>query len=345
MGGTIEIDGRTIGPEEPTYIIAEIGSNHNQNWETTKELIDECIQAGADAVKFQSFSVDTWLSKDFTEFPTVDSEEDIREELRAAELPYEMYERISEYCDSNNVTCFSTPSHIEDVKKLAEIGVPAFKFGSVQITDIPTIKHAAEYDKPIILSGGASDMSDITETVEAIEEDTDLSLLHCTSLYPCEDYSVVNLDVLDSFQTLFDFPIGYSDHTMDPVTVPVSAVTKGADILEKHVTLDRSMEGPDHPFALEPDELERMVTAVRRAEKALGDSYRRMLPEEEETAKFGRRSVVSTRTIEEGDTITKDDVTFKRPGTGIEPDMVDIVIDRTAGEEIEANRVITWEMI
>lgn len=341
---TISIDGREIGGDNPCYVIAEIGANHNQDWETAKKLIDASVEAGADAVKFQSFTVENWLSEDFTEFPTVDTE-DVHEELREAELPYSLYERIADYCDKIGVSCFSTPSHPDDVDRLAEIGVPAFKFGSVQITDLPTIQHAASYDKPIVISGGAADMSEVLETVESIESEVNIALLHCTSIYPCVDYATVNLEVLDSYQTMFDFPVGYSDHTMDPVTVPVAAVTKGADILEKHVTLDRSMEGPDHPFALEPNELNRMITAIRRAEEALGDSYRRLLSEEEEIAKQGRRSLVSTTNIEADDTITEEDITFKRPGTGISPKHLDLIVGRTAKEDINPNRVITWEMV
>ena len=345
MQSELVIDGQEIGSDKRTYIIAEIGSNHNQNWETTQQLIDKCRQAGVDAVKFQSFTVDNWLSKDFTEFPTIESDYKIRQKLRGAELSYELYQKASEYCDDIGLTCFSTPSHKEDVDQLAKIGVPAFKFGSVQITDIPTIKHAIGYQKPIILSGGASNMSEVLHTIENISSKTEMALLHCSSLYPCENYSRVNLDVLDSYMTMFDFPVGYSDHTMDPVTVPVAAVTKGADIIEKHVTLDRSMEGPDHSFALEPQELDRMVTAIRRTEDAIGDSYRYLLPAEDDISKLGRRSLVSTRNINEGEIIAKEDITFKRPGTGIKPENIDIIIGRTAKEDIRENRVITWENV
>ena len=343
----IEINGRRIGHGYPTYIVAEIGSNHNQQFDIARRLVDVAVEAGADAVKFQSFKVEHWISKDFTEFPTLAEVKDLHGALKRAELPYEMYARIAEYCEQQGIICFSSPSHKTDIDKLYELGAPAFKFGSVQVTDLPTIAHAARYGRPIILSGGASDMSGVLRAVETVLDtgNDQLALLHCTSLYPCRDYDLVNLNVLRSYQAMFDFPVGYSDHTLDPTIVPVAAVAMGAKIVEKHVTLDRSMVGPDHPFALEPAELTRMVEAIRKTEQALGHTYRRMLPEEAELARLGRRSLVATRNIRVGEIIRAEDLTIKRPGFGIEPQHLDLIVGRVARRDIEADRVLTWDMV
>ncbi len=344
---TIKIGEKCIGEGYPCFIIAEIGTNHNQQFAVAKKLIDYCIEAGVDAVKFQSFTVDNWLSKDFIQFPTMKGSTNLKEMLRTAELSHKLYMQIAEYCKQQNIICFSTPSHIVDVDLLNSIGTPAFKFGSVQITDLPTIKYAAHYNIPIILSAGASYMSEVCRAVETIQRsgNEQIALLHCTSIYPCEDYSLLNLNVIKTFQTMFKYPIGYSDHTTDPLNIPIAAVAMGAKIIEKHVTINKNMEGPDHRFALEPNEIKKMVKAIRNIERAFGSSYRYLLAEENEVARMGRRSLVSTRDIKKGEIITEKDLTIKRPGYGIEPGFINKIIGRVACQDIECDRVITWEMI
>lgn len=344
---TITIANRVVGGDAPCFIIAEVGANHNQQLHVARRLVDAAVQAGADAVKFQSFRVEHWLSKDSTEFPTIAEVEDLHSALKHTELSYEMYAQIAAYCEQQGIICFSTPSHKTDVDKLYELGAPTFKFGSVQVTDLPTIAHAARCGRPIILSTGASDMSEVLRAVETVLDtgNDQLALLHCTSLYPCQDYNLLNLNVLRSFQATFDFPVGYSDHTLDPIVVPVAAVAMGAKIIEKHVTLDRSMEGPDHSFALEPAELSRMVDAIRKTEQALGNAYRRLLPEEAEIARLGRRSLVAMRDIKAGEVIHAEDLTIKRPGSGIEPQHLSLIVGRVARQDIEADCVLTWDMV
>ena len=343
----VKIGNRIIGTGHPTYIIAEIGSNHNGSFEIAKQLIDVVAEAGADAVKFQSFTVDNWLSSDFTIPSMKNRVDDWKKYLRGFELNYEMYDEIADYCKERNIVCFSTPSHKTDIDKLNELNVPAFKFGSVQITDLPTIEYAAKLGKPIILAAGAADTSEVLKAVEVILDtgNDKLALMHCTSVYPCQDYYMINLNVLHSYQTMFDFPIGYSDHTLDSSIIPVAAVAMGAKIIEKHVTLDRSMSGPDHAFALEPLELATMVDSIRKVEQALGHGYRRLLPEEAELARFGRRSLVAMRDIWAGETIGGEDLTIKRPGYGIAPVHMELVVGRIARRDIKADHVLTWEMI
>lgn len=343
----VTISDKEIGPDEPCYIIAEIGANHNQNAATAKRLIDACVEAGVDAVKFQSFTVANWVSRDFTEFPTMKNVSDLNEALRRAELSYELYAKLDLHCRCAGIACFSTPSHCRDVDALAALDAPAYKFGAVQITDLPTIAHAARLGKPVILSAGAANLSEVAKAVETIWDsgNRQIVLLQCTSQYPCRDYGLVNLRVMEGFMAMYDFPVGFSDHTLDPVLMPAAAAALGARVIEKHVTLDRTMEGPDHPFALEPEEVKAMVKAIRDVERAMGSRYKRMLDEEKELARLGRRSLVATRAIPAGRVITAEDLTIKRPGTGIEPAAQDLVIGRTSRVDIEADRVLTWEMI
>lgn len=343
----IEIAGKKIGNNNPTFIVAEIGSNHNQDIGIAMELIEKSIEAGADAVKFQSFTINNWLSKDFNKFPTMEKTEDLRSLLKKAELPYDMYAEISQYCKKRGIICFSSPAHRDDIDRLVKVGVPALKFGGVQITDIPTIEYAATKKIPLIFSDGASELSEVLNAIErAIDAGADqIAILHCISLYPIRDYTKINLNVIRSLRNLFQFPIGYSDHSTDPVTLPVAAVALGASIIEKHITLDRRMPGPDHHFALEPKEFRCMVESIRKTEQALGCGYRRILPDEREIAQMGRRSLVTAKNIKKGDIIKKDDLTIKRPGTGIAPQYLNLVIGRIAKCDISSDRVISWDMI
>lgn len=342
----IAIDNHPIGADHPCFVIAEIGSNHNQDLNVVKKIIDAAVRAGADAVKFQSFSIDNWLSDDFTQFPTISEKKNLKKILKKAELPNEMYELIVEYCKKKDIICFSTPSHKRDVDQLGEFKTPAFKFGSVQITDIPTITYAASFGIPIILSGGASNMSEILQAIEAVRKtgNDQISLLHCTSLYPSDDFSLLNLNVMDSYRVLFDFPIGYSDHTTNPIIMPVAAVAKGAKIIEKHITLDRTMEGPDHRFALNPSEFKQMIRAIRLTEQSLGSTYQNLSSPEREIAYWGRRSLVSKRSLKCGERITVDDITIKRPGYGIAPQYLDLVLNKILCKDAQADHVLTWDM-
>jgi len=295
----IKVGDRLIGEGEPCFIIAEIVSNHNGSLEQAKKLIDITKETGADAVKFQSFTVENWISKEMTSFPTLKSNENILDTLKKYELSYPMYEEIKSYAEKKRLVCFSTPSHKTDIDKLSKIGVPAFKFGSVQITDLPTIKHAASKGKPIILSTGASTLTEVSEAVNVIKstENDSIILLHCTVLYPTR-VDQVNLNVIKTLKKTFpDTIVGYSDHTLEPVIVPVAAVTIGAHVFEKHITLYRNMEGTDHKFALEPEEFKTMVKAVRTVEKSFGSLIKKQLEEEKEIAMLGRRSLVARKDI------------------------------------------------
>jgi N-acetylneuraminate synthase/N,N'-diacetyllegionaminate synthase len=340
----VKIDGRTIGRGEKCYIIAEIGSNHNRDMKIAKKLVDVSVSAGVDAVKFQSFTIDNWLSKDFLDFPTMDvNGEELRACLKECELDHEMFKEIYHYCREKGVTCFSTPSHIEDIRQLEEIDIPAYKFGSVQITDFPTIYEAVQTGKPVMISTGASSLVEVMEVYDVLT-DKDIILLHCTSCYP-SNFDEINLNVLDLYHSLFDCPIGYSDHTVDPCVVPIAAVAKGACIIEKHITLNKKMKGPDHPFAIEPGELNRMVEVIRTVEKVLGKRNKLVLEREKQIAAKGRRSIVAAKSIKKGKAIERNYLTTKRPGTGVPPKYIDLLVGKKAKKDIEGDSIITWDML
>lgn len=338
---TIQIEQTKIGHDEPVFIIAEIGANHNQDPKIAKQLIDCAVEAGCNAVKFQSFTIENWLSFAFDENKTYTADM-----LRKYELPSTLYFELQSYCREKKIICFSTPSHIEDIEELEKAGIPAYKFGSVQITDLPTIAHAATKGKPIILSGGACTHAEIERAIETVREcgNSQLAFLHCTSIYPVPDYRLLNLNILKRYQNSYRFPVGYSDHTTNPIIAPVAAVALGASIIEKHITLNRKMEGPDHPFAIEPNELKEMVKAIRETEAAMGSYSKDILPEEQDVVQYGRRSLIAKQTIEAGMQITKEMITIKRPGTGIEPGNLSKIIGLKASRKIDNDEVMQWDM-
>lgn len=341
----IKIANRWIGEGEPCFVIAEVGANHDKKLSQAKELIDIAAEAGADAVKFQNFTAENFVSRKMDYFPTLDSSKSVYDAIKEAELPAEWLGELKEYARQRGIIFFSTPSHKVDVDKLCEIDVPAFKWGSVQITDIPTLKYAAEKGKPMIIATGASDLADVQDAINAVYStgNREVILLHCTALYPTR-IDQVNLKALDTLRNAFHVPVGYSDHTLG-IAVAIAAVAKGACVIEKHFTLSRKLKGPDHSFAMEPDELKRLVKAIRETEKCLGSPIKRRLEEEEEIAKLGRRSIVAKVDIPEGTVIDGNMFTLKRPGYGISPRFVDVVIGRTAKRNIEKDDIITWEMV
>ncbi|MBU1147275.1 MAG: N-acetylneuraminate synthase family protein [Candidatus Omnitrophica bacterium] len=342
----IKLGTRLIGQNEPCFIIAEIGSNHNRSLKTGCKLIDAAKRAGADAVKFQSFTLGNWISKEFDSFPTLAKGQNVYRQLKKCELPYNVYKKLKLYAEDKGLVCFSSPSHKEDVNRLHEIGAPAFKFGSVQITDLPTIEYAARKKKPIILSTGGSTLEEIKDAIEVVYSTGNRAviLLHCTVLYPAEIYQI-NLKSIITLQDTFHVPIGYSDHTMGNAIVPAAAVAMGACVIEKHITLSRRSKGPDHSFAVEPEEFKCMVKAIRDTEKALGSGVKRQLAEEKEIIRMGRRSIVANREISKGMLISEEMLTLKRPGYGIPPKFLHCVIGKRAQADIEKDSLVTWKMV
>lgn len=328
---------RHVGPEEPTFVIAEAGSNHNGDLEIAKELIDVAADSGVDAVKFQTFRAEDLYVKNSGEVEYLDDDRSIYDIIESMEMPYEWIPELYEYCRERDIYFMSTPFDERSAQELAEY-VPAWKVASYTSSHHPFLRHLAGTDKPIIMSTGAHNLEEVTESVEVLQEAgaEELSLLQCVAAYPTP-LSEINVRVVKTLREKFEVPAGLSDHTLDPVTAPSAAVALGACVVEKHFTLDKTMDGPDHEFALEPPELDRMVTAIRDTESVLGSCEKSVLDLEQELYEKARRAIHTTRDIEAGDVLTEDNIKILRPGerkSGLPPKFYDEVVGRTAARDI-----------
>ena len=348
MQRSFEIGKRRVGEGSPTYVIAEAGSNHDGQLDRARRLIDVAAEAGADAVKFQTFSADriasqaaigaTRLTDKFGRFG-----ETLFDFYKKLELPADWHRELQAYAAEKGVTFLSTPFDEAAVDLLAALNVPAYKIASFELVHLPLLRHAASKGKPVILSTGMATLGEIEEALAAVTEagNDQVALLHCGIEYPVA-MPDVHLASMDTLRQAFSCPVGYSDHTLG-VTVPIAAVARGATIIEKHFTLDRTLPGPDHGFALPPDELKAMVRAIRDTEAAIGSPVKRLLPSEAVHHQRGRRSLFAARDIAKGDVISRDMVTVLRPGTGLPPKYLDIIVGRIARRAIATHHPITWE--
>jgi N-acetylneuraminate synthase len=345
---TFEIDGRPVGSGEPTFVIAEAGSNHNGDLETAKELIDVAVEAGADAVKFQTFRAEDMYVEDSGEVEYLDDDRSIYDIIESMEMPHEWIPKLHDYCVEQDIYFLSTPFDEQSAELLSEY-VPAWKIASYTSSHHPFLRALAESDKPLIMSTGAHDLDEVRESVEVLENAgaSGLALLQCVAAYPTplED---INARVVETLADEFDVPTGLSDHTLDPVTAPAAAVALGANIVEKHFTLDKSMEGPDHQFALEPDQLTEMVTAIRDIEAALGTGEKSVLDVESELHDKARRAVHAVEDIPAGEELTAENVKVLRPGeqdAGLHPKFYDEILGATAARDIKRSAGIQWDDI
>ena len=344
----VKIGDRWVGDGEPCFVIAEAGANHDRKLDQAKQLIDVAVQAGADAVKFQVYSAETLYSSktpQFSYLKELEADKSTYEILRENELPREWLGELAQYCQTKGIIFLATPFDREAVDQLYAVDVPAYKWASFEIVDLPLLKYAAGKGKPLLLSTGMCNLADIQEAIDTARSagNEDIVLLQCTSLYPTQP-NQVNLRMMDTMRNAFHLPVGLSDHTMG-ISVPIAAVARGACVIEKHCTLSRKLKGPDHPFALEPDELKQMVEAIREIEASLGSSIKQMIPDEEEMARLARRSIIARVDIPKGTKLTEDMLIIKRPGYGIQPRFLDIIIGRGAKRDIEKDDIITWEMV
>lgn len=339
---------KSIKSNESTFVIAEAGSNHNGELETAKELIEVAADAGADAVKFQTFRAEDLYVEDSGEVEYLEDDRSIYEIIENMEMPYEWIPKLHDHCHDHGVEFLSTPFDERSAEELAEY-VPAWKVASYTSSHIPFLKHLAGTNKPIIMSTGAHDLDEVAESVSALRDAgvSDLVVLQCVAAYPTP-LSEINVCVIETLQEEFDVLSGLSDHTLDPVTAPSAAVALGASVVEKHFTLDKSMEGPDHQFALEPDELDQMISAIRDTDKALGTSEKQILEIEQELYQKARRAIHTVRDIESGDIITEEDVKVLRPGekeAGLDPKFYDEIIGESAVRNIKKGAGIQWKDI
>jgi pseudaminic acid synthase len=343
------IGDRPVGPGHPCYVIAEAGSNHNRDLDTAFRLIDVAAEAGADAVKFQTYTAEGLYSRRTPDMSylkdqgLVGERESVWDLIKRVEIPWEWHADLAEHARKAGITFFSTPFQEEAVDLLEGIGVPAYKIASYEVNHLPLIERAARTGKPLLISTGMASLGDIERALDTATAAgaRDLLVMHCAVNYPPR-FEDLNLRAIATLQAAFRIPIGWSDHTPGH-TADVVAVALGACAVEKHFTLSRDQEGPDHPFALEPHELAAMVTAIREAEASLGSSVKRVTEAEAEMFRLGRRSIVASRDVAAGATLTRDDLAIKRPGFGIPVHDLDQVVGRHAARALEQDEVLRWD--
>ncbi len=326
------------------FIIAEAGVNHNGNIAIAKQLVDMAAMAGADAVKFQTFKAEKVVCKNARkadyQMQTTDQEEFQFDMLKKLELTPPMHEQLIEYCKQKNIMFLSTPFDIGSLYYLVGLGCEVVKIPSGEITNYPFLREAGKAKKKIILSTGMSTLKEVRGAVKVLKDNgsNDVTVLHCNTEYPTP-YGDVNLHAMCTLKTELKVPVGYSDHTQG-IEVPIAAAALGATVIEKHFTLDKNMEGPDHKASLEPDELQAMVRSIRNIESALGSGEK--IPSESEKKNIGivRKSIVAKCNIDAGELFTEDNLTTKRPGTGISPMLWEKVIGCTAKRKFNADEMI-----
>ena len=347
LAKSFPIGQRKIGAGNPCFIIAEAGSNHNRNLDLAFQLIDAAVAAKADAVKFQTFSADTIVSQAALELTRMDSG-DYRtayELFKNIELPRSWQKELHDYAKSKGICFLSTPFDEAAINELEMIGIPAFKIASFELNHFPLLRQAAQCGKPVLLSTGMATLGEIEEALEVLDANgcRQVGLFHCGVGYPMEPASV-NLRAMDTMAAAFQCPVGYSDHTLG-IAVPVAAAARGAKMIEKHFTLKRNLPGPDHAFALEPDELAAMVSSIRIVEAALGSPLKKPAACEHLYLDRGRRSIFAAEKIPANVVIEKSMLAILRPGAGLHPRYMDFIAGRKATRDIHPNEPIRWEHI
>lgn len=344
----IAIGGKIIGKDRPVFVIAEAGVNHNGSFALAKKLIDAAAKAGADAVKFQTFAADELATEGAAKVPYQRRHEKAGEKkesqlsmLKRLELPRAWHAPLKKYAEKKDLIFLSTPFSLSDAQFLKRLGVPAIKISSSDADNLPYLRAIAKWNLPLLLSTGMSDMASVKESMRAVREagNTKLIVLHCTTNYPV-GVAEANLRVIRTLQKEFRVPIGFSDHTEGTVAA-VAAVALGACVIEKHLTLNKRLPGPDHRASLSPKEFITLVQSVRYIEQALGTGHKRVFPSERENAKVARKSIVTLRSIKRGEIFTAKNLGLKRPGTGLPPKIFARVVGARATRDIPKNTLLT----
>jgi N,N'-diacetyllegionaminate synthase len=328
------------------FIIAEAGVNHNGNINLAKKLIDMAVEAGADAVKFQTFKATNLVSKNAQKAAyqkqTTDKEESQFDMIKKLELDPYAHKVLMNYCKEKNIIFLSTPFDHDSIELLDDLGLEIFKIPSGEITNLPYLRHIGKLKKKVILSTGMADIGEIEDALDILTsagaKKENITVLHANTQYPTpmED---VNLRAMVTIGTTFDVAYGYSDHTLG-IEVDIAAVAMGARCIEKHFTLDKTMEGPDHKASLEPDELKAMVKAIRNIELAMGDGIKKPSKSEMPNKAIVRKSIVAKKAIKKGESLTEENITIKRPGSGINPMRWDEIIETTALKDYKEDELI-----
>ena len=330
-----------------TIIIAEAGVNHNGNFEIAKKLIDEAYLAGADIVKFQTCKAENVISKyaEKAEYQKVttgtkDSQLDM---VRKLMLSFDEYKELKKYCDSKGIIFLSTAFDLESVDFLHSIGMKLWKIPSGEVTNYPLLVKIAKLQEPIIMSTGMCEINEVEDAIKVLKENgaSDITLLHCTTEYPAP-FEDVNLMSIKTLEKKFNLKVGYSDHTQG-IAISIAAVALGAKVIEKHFTLDRNMEGPDHKASIEPSELKQMVKEIRNIEVSLGDGNKTVSLSEKKNQNIVRKSIIAKREIKKGDIFSADNITTKRPGNGINPMEWNNIVGRVAKHDYEEDYLIKMD--
>lgn len=345
----VKIGSQLVGPGHRTYVIAEAGANHNRDLPTALRLIDVASEAGADAVKFQTYTAEGLYSRHtptmsyLREGGLVSETETVWDLIKRVEIPWEWHKQLARHATDAGIHFLSTPFQESAVDVLEAIDVPAYKIASYEVTHLPLIERCARTGRPLLISTGMASLGDVERALDTAQAAgaTEIVLLHCAINYPPR-FEDLNLRAIPTMAAAFEVPIGWSDHTPGH-TADVVAVALGACMVEKHFTLDRDQVGPDHPFALEPGELRAMVDAIRETEDSLGTGVKRMTEAEAEMHRLGRRSLVAARELQAGHVLTAADIEIKRPGTGIPVHEMHAVIGRTLRTSVVEDEPLTWE--
>lgn len=326
------------------FVIAEAGVNHNGDIKTAKKLVDAAAEAGADAVKFQTFKAENLVcrtaKKAAYQLETTGSSETQYDMLKKLELTEQMHRELIEYCNKRKIMFLSTPFDVESIKFLSGLGMQIFKIPSGEITNLPYLREIAKQQKKVILSTGMSSMEEVKTAVDVLKKNGagEIILLHCNTQYPTPVQDV-NLLAMIKMREETGLPVGYSDHTKG-TEIPIAATALGAEVIEKHFTLDKNMKGPDHKASLEPDELKVMISSIRNIELALGNGIKQASESEKSNVEIVRKSIVAAVSIKKGEKYTEKNLTTKRPGNGINPMRWDEIIGMTADRAYETDEMI-----
>jgi len=337
---TVNIGGRAVGEGQPCLVIAEAGSNHNGSLDQAKALIRIAADARADAVKFQTFRAGKLYARNAGKSDYLKLDQSIVDVIAAMEMPYEWLPVLADEAKRNGLMFLSTPFDERSADELEPL-VPAFKIASYEMTHLPLVRYIARKKKPLIVSTGTANLDEVRETVAAVREtgNDQLVLLQCTASYP-SPLDALNLRAITTLRREFDVPAGLSDHSRDPFVGPVAAVALGACVIEKHFTFNNDMPGPDHKFAIEPDELRAMVAAIRECESALGTGEKKVAAVENELREFARRTIFTARAVSRGEAFTTENTAVLRAGKaghGLPPSALDALIGKRARRDLPAD--------
>lgn len=344
---TVNLGKGVVGPGNPPYIIAEIGSNHNGDMDLCRRLIDSAADAGAHAVKFQSWTETSLIAKEEYDRNAEYSDKkkhfgSLRDMVKTYQFTTDQHFEAHSYCQKRGIAFCSTPFSKEEADLLEKLDVPFFKIASMDIVHLPFLKYVARKQRPMVISTGMATLAEIEQAVDAVwgEGNEQVVLLHCISIYP-PDYDMIHLRNIAALQQAFEVPVGFSDHSLG-TAIPLAAVALGACVIEKHFTLDKDMPGWDHAISADPAELRTIVVEGKNIFTALGSTRRTVTEAEHEKRKKFRRSLVARRALERGHVVTEDDLDAKRPGTGISPSEISYALGRKLARDIQEDQLIGW---